>query len=119
MIARPTKDLQRVIEDRTLGGEMTRRDLLHSIGGGFGTVALARMLAAETNPLAPKSPHFGAKAKHVIFLFMNGGWSQVDTFDPKPELTRRDGDPMPGPKIKTDRASGNLMKSPFTFRKYG
>jgi hypothetical protein len=55
----------------------------------------------------------------VIFLFMNGGWSQVDTFDPKPALDKHHGEPMPGPKIKTDRASGSLMRSPFAFRRYG
>jgi hypothetical protein len=69
--------------------------------------------------MAVKAPHFPAKAKHVIFLFMNGGMSQVDTFDPKPELTRQNGKPLPGPKVKTDSATGNLMASPFTFRKCG
>jgi hypothetical protein len=91
------------------------------MGGGFGSLALADLLAAEapTDPLAPKPPHFPARAKHVIFLFLNGGLSQVDTFDPKPALAKNDGQPMPGPKVKTDRASGNLMRSPFEFRKCG
>jgi hypothetical protein len=57
--------------------------------------------------------------RRVIYLFMNGGLSQVDTFDPKPVLDKRHGEPLPGPKIKTDRASGNLMRSPFKFRKCG
>jgi hypothetical protein len=100
---------------------MHRRDALRIMGAGFGMVGLADLLHAEARrgPLDVKHPHFPAKAKHVIFLFLNGGVSQVDTFDPKPELTKHDGEPMPGPKIKTDRASGNLMRSPFQFRKCG
>src|SRR5262245_46007540 len=100
---------------------MNRRDALKTLGSGFGMLGLAGLIHGQTtrNPLAPKQPHFPAKAKHVIFLFLNGGISQVDTFDPKPMLTKHDGEPMPGPKIKTDRASGNLMRSPFTFKKYG
>ncbi len=99
---------------------MTRRDALRWMGTGFGSVALSDLLAKEAaDPLSPKAPHFPGKAKHVIFLFLNGGLSQVDTFDPKPVLARRDGQPMHGPKIKTDRASGNLMRSPFQFRKCG
>lgn len=72
-----------------------------------------------SSPLAVKSPHFPAKAKHVIFLFLNGGPSQVDTFDPKPMLTKMHGQPMPTPNLKTERKTGNLLKSPFTFQKYG
>ena len=95
---------------------MTRRDALRMMGAGFGSVGLAHTLAGAT---AGRQPHFAPRAKRVIFLFLNGGLSQVDTFDPKPELQKRDGEPMPGPKIKTDRAAGNLMRSPFTFRKCG
>src|SRR5437899_5167727 len=100
---------------------MTRRDALKFVGSGFGMVGLAGMLQGEGSggPLAPKPPHFPAKAKNVIFLFLNGGFSQVDTFDPKPMLDKHHGEPMPGPKIKTDRASGNLMRSPFQFKKCG
>ena len=101
---------------------MTRREMLRVMGAGFGTLGMVHTLAGSKpgfGPLATKAPHFPAQAKHVIFLFLNGGMSQVDTFDPKPELAKHDGEPMPGPKIKTDRASGNLMKSPFSFRKYG
>ncbi len=96
---------------------MTRRDLLKTMGVGFGSVGLANTLAGAT--VSPQGPHFAPKAKNVIFLYLNGGLSQVDTFDPKPELQKRDGEPMPGPKIKTDRAAGSLMKSPFAFRKCG
>src|SRR5437867_5599928 len=100
---------------------MTRRDALKFVGSGFGMVGLAGVLQGEGSggPLAPKPPHFPAKAKNIIFLFLNGGISQVDTFDPKPMLTKHDGEPMPGPKIKTDRASGNLMRSPYSFKKCG
>jgi len=100
---------------------MNRRELLRTMGAGFGALGLIDTLGAnETeNPLAPKNPHFAPRAKRVIFLFLNGGLSQVDTFDPKPELTRRDGEPLPGPRIQTDRAAGHLMRSPWTFRKHG
>src|SRR5258708_23831396 len=74
---------------------MTRRDLLSNTGRGFGMVALSGLLeAATTNLLAPKAPHSAAKAKSVIYLFMHGGASHVDTFDPKPQLTRRTGQPL-------------------------
>jgi len=66
--------------------------MLVRTGRGFGAVALSGLLeAAETNPLAPRQPHAAAKAKSVIYLFMHGGVSHVDTFDPKPELTRNSG----------------------------
>lgn len=92
-----------------------RRQFLSNIGGGFGLAGLHGTLQAS----GAGQPHFTPKAKHVIFLFLNGGMSQVDTFDPKPALTKYDGQPMPGPKIRTDRASGTLMRSPWEFRRYG
>jgi hypothetical protein len=99
---------------------MNRRELLSMIGCGFGQLGLRNVLhAEEANPLAPKPPHFTPRAKRVIFLFLNGGVSQVDTFDPKPALAKYDGQPLPGPKIKTDRAAGHLMASPWNFKKYG
>lgn len=100
---------------------MNRREALQKMGAGFGTLGFINALHGEANtgPLAPKAPHFQPKAKRVIFLFLNGGMSHIDTFDPKPMLIRHDGEPMPGPKIQTDRASGNLMRSPFSFRKHG
>ena len=97
---------------------MTRREALSVMGAGFGTVGFAGA-ATGNQVLATQQPHFAPKAKHVIFLFLNGGMSQVDTFDPKPMLDKHDGEPKPGPKVKTDRAAGNLMKSPFKFRKCG
>jgi hypothetical protein len=95
----------------------TRRDALCALGGGFGAVGL--LTAATQGPLAPREGHFPAKAKRVIFLFLNGGLSQVDTFDPKPALDRFHGTPMAGGNPKTERTTGNLMRSPFTFKKYG
>ena len=78
-----------------------------------------RLYKARCRQTALRQPHFAPKAKHVIFLFLNGGMSQVDTFDPKPALTKYDGQPMPGPKIRTDRASGTLMRSPWEFKRHG
>ncbi len=108
---------------------LSRREMLHRSGTGLGVLALAGLLANETrgadalrspsanNPLAPKKPHFPAKAKHVIHLFMNGGPSQVDTFDPKPELTKRHGEKV---ALNTTRSkSGPLFKSSFKFSKQG
>lgn len=105
---------------------VNRRHFLQRAGAGFGGVALLDMLsrqgllAADTdsgNPLAPRTLHFPAKAKSIIWLFMEGAPSSVDMFDPKPELTRRDGQ-----KIQIDVFNGNpgpLMKSPFQFKQYG
>jgi len=75
-------------------------------------------MAAES-PLAPKSPQFPAKAKRVIHIFANGGPSHVDTFDPKPELARLNGKPLPMENLKTERKTGAAFQSPFKFRKYG
>lgn len=97
---------------------MTRRELLSTMGAGFGMVGL-QGLHAETNPLAVKAPHFTPKAKRVVYLFLNGGPSQVDTFDPKPMLDKYHGQPAPSGNLKTERKTGNLMRSPFTFRRCG
>ena len=85
-------------------------------------LGLSRLLAAGDspgNPLAPKAPHFPAKIKHVIHLFLNGGPSHVDSFDYKPMLARHDGKPYAQDNLKTERKTGNLMRSPFEFKKYG
>ena len=103
----------------------TRRQMLQISSAGFGQMALAGLLnantpAVNTNPLAPKAPHFAAKAKRVIFLFMHGGPSQVDTFDYKPLLERDHGKPLPFPKPRVFSApTGNLLKSPWKFQQYG
>jgi hypothetical protein len=93
---------------------MTRRELLKATTAGFGA---SIGLAAAT--LDPKTPHHPARAKHVIFLFLNGGPSQVDTFDPKPALEKYHGQPIPGDYPKAKQERGTLLRSPFAFRRYG
>ncbi|MBI5757416.1 MAG: DUF1501 domain-containing protein [Planctomycetales bacterium] len=73
----------------------------------------------SARPLAPKRPQFAAKAKQVVHLFMNGGPSHVDTFDPKPMLDKFHGKPVPSGNLRTERLTGGLMRSPFKFKKYG
>jgi hypothetical protein len=89
------------------------------MGAGFGMVGLQGLHAAVTNPLAVKPPHFTPKAKRVVYLFLNGGPSQVDTFDPKPMLDKYHGQPAPSGNLKTERKTGNLMRSPFRFDRCG
>jgi len=90
---------------------------------GMGSLALGSMLqsanASEANPLAVRKPHFAAKAKRVIHLFMNGGPSHVDTFDPKPSLEKYAGKLLPTDNPKTERKTGAAFPSPFKFQKYG
>lgn len=103
----------------------SRRDMLARCGMGFGGLALSQLLAENSafadadNPLLPRGSQFPAKAKRVIHLFMNGGPSQVDTFDPKPALKKYVGKTMPGGNLKTERPTGAAMPSPFRFRKHG
>ena len=101
----------------------TRRELLTRCGIGLGALALADLTTSETraagNPLLPKKPHFEPKAKHIIHLFMNGGPSHVDTFDPKPNLRDMAGKPLPGGNLRTERPTGNLFPCPYKFQKYG
>jgi hypothetical protein len=102
--------------------------MLLRLGGGFGAVGLASVLAGETalaatsgpaaNPLANRSGHFPARAKRVIFLFMNGGPSHVDTFDPKPQLAKYHGQ-LPPAHFKAVRKKGRLMQSPFKVNRCG
>jgi hypothetical protein len=73
----------------------------------------------KTDPLAPKKSHYPSKAKHVVHLFMNGGPSQVDTFDPKPMLDKYHGKPLPETNLRTERKTGAAMRSPFKFKKHG
>ncbi len=100
---------------------MTRRQLLRNMGNGFGSLALAQVAgnaAPTANPLAPRPTHFPAKAKRVVYLYLNGGPSQVDTFDPKPVLSKFDSKDVPD-SLKLDHAKGVLLGSPFEFRKHG
>ena len=116
------------------GAGVTRREAIARLGGGLGMVGLAAMLhepgavAAEVattggstgSPLTPKMTHFPARARRVIHLFMNGGPSQVDTFDPKPALEKYAGQDPPKELVNTmRRTKGKLMPSPFKFAKYG
>jgi hypothetical protein len=115
----------------------TRREFLWEVGGGFAGLALLDLLTRDgffTSPapareargggeylLAPKKPHFTAKAKHAVFLFMNGGPSHLDTFDPKPALAKFHNTPYRGdtPVGSNGRPIGRLMQTPFTFKKHG
>ena len=109
---------------------MDRRHWMRRCGMGFGGLALSGMLASEkrmfaeseSEPLASSGAlplHFPATAKHVIHVFLNGGVSQVDTFDPKPELTRRAGQILPFENLKTERKTGVALPSPFAFEQHG
>ncbi|MFQ3592331.1 MAG: DUF1501 domain-containing protein [Gemmataceae bacterium] len=103
----------------------TRRELLATSGMGFACLALPALLAdsarpadRSADPLAPRPPHFPAKAKRVIHLFMNGGPSHVDTFDPKPALDKYHGKPIPI-TLRTERKTGAAWRSPYTFTRHG
>ena len=101
---------------------MTRRHLIRRSSCGFGLMGLASLLAGEAaNPLAPKLSHFPAQAKKIIFLFMHGGPSHLDTFDPKPRLITDHGKPLPfkRPLTFAEGSTGNLLKSPWQFKQYG
>ena len=120
-----------MISRRTnLGWTITRRDALRTFANSFGMVALAGLFADEArageikadsgNPLAVKPPMFAAKAKRLIFLFMSGGPSHVDLFDPKTKLASENGKPLPFEMPKLVRTkTGNILQSPFKFKKYG
>src|SRR4051794_10466689 len=121
-----------------IGPALNRRDLLQRSSAGFGYLALLGMLADEAranaslnpqsairnpqsaDPLAPKPPPLPARAKRVIFVFLHGGPSQVDTFDQKPLLDRDHGKPLPFAKPRiVSSPTGNLLKSPWEFKRYG
>ena len=110
---------------------LSRREVLSRCGTGLGMIALAGVMADDAgassvahtpgkaiDPLAAKSPHFPAKAKHVVHFFMNGGPSHVDTFDPKPMLDKHHGQAVPN-SLRTERKTGAAMRSPYQFKKYG
>jgi hypothetical protein len=107
----------------------TRRELLARSACGFGQLALWGLLAEAArsealsdavHPLAPRAPHHTPRATSIIFLFMHGGVSHVDTFDPKPKLAELNGQPLPLPKPKFEFAdTGNLLASPWQFHRHG
>jgi len=98
---------------------LRRREFMGRGALGFGSLALSNLLQQEAGA-APQMPHFPGKAKNVIFLFMDGGVSQVDSFDPKPRLAKENGQK---PKFKVDKTvfdnNGNILKSPWEFKQYG
>jgi hypothetical protein len=114
-----------------LPNAMSRRDALTRCGVGMGFLGLTQLMgdagllapqvraADGLNPLAPKKPHFAAKAKRVIHIFANGGPSQVDTFDPKPALDKYAGKSLPSTNLRTERRTGAAFPSPFKFKPYG
>jgi hypothetical protein len=99
---------------------MTRREMLLRCSNGFGALALAALLREPAFGAPDRPPHHKAKARSVIFLYMDGGPSQVDTFDPKPRLDREHGEPI---KVKTHPTQfnnvGTVLRSPWKFRRYG
>ena len=106
----------------------SRRSFLQRAGLGLGSVALGtllheqtRAIAAPVNPLAARPPLFPAKAKRIVWLFMTGAPSQVDTWDYKPELQKRNGEVLPGSDPKTGffTTSGKILKSPFGWNQHG
>lgn len=109
---------------------LSRRELLCRCGMGFGALAFADLMGqagllsaapaeSSLNPLTPKKPPFPAKAKRIIHLFMNGGPSHVDTFDPKPKLAEYATKQLPFENLRTERKTGAAYPSPFKFQKYG
>ena len=112
---------------------LSRRDFLTRTGLGLGALSLQTLgepaattgtldgltSMASLSPLAPKPPHFVPKARRVVHFFLNGGPSQVDTFDPKPALAKYAGQPLPGEYLRTERKTGAALPSPFKFSRYG
>ena len=112
---------------------LSRRDFLTRTGLGLGALSLQTLgdpaaatgtldglsSLASLSPLAPKPPHFAPKARRVVHFFLNGGPSQVDTFDPKPALAKYAGQPLPGEYLRTERKTGAALPSPFKFSRYG
>jgi hypothetical protein len=94
----------------------TRRDFLRRSGMGLGMLGLGKLYASEGDLI--QTPHFAPKAKRIIHFFLNGGPSHVDTFDPKPMLSKHDGKPLPNTRM-TERKTGAAFGSPFKFQRYG
>ena len=103
-----------------MSSNLSRREWLCRSANGFGGLALLNMLARQGDAGAIRAPHFAPKAKAVIFLFMDGGPSQMDTFDPKPRLTRDNGQPLPfRPPTTVFNISDKIYGSPYQFKQYG
>src|SRR6266702_3727417 len=109
---------------------LTRRQMLRQMGTGLGLMGLATLLndsgllapaanAASANPLASKPPHFPPRARHIIHIYLNGGPSHVDTFDPKPALAKWGDKTIPSGNLTTERPTGTALPSPFKFQPFG
>ncbi|MCA9103235.1 MAG: DUF1501 domain-containing protein [Planctomycetales bacterium] len=110
---------------------LSRREMLRRSGTGMAMLGLASVLqdagfaptadaaGVSNNPMVVRAPHFPARAKHVIHIFLNGGSSHVDTFDPKPMLDKYAGKELPTKNLRTERKTGAAFASPFKFQKYG
>ena len=108
---------------------LSRREMLARAGGGFGLLALQDLLSSEAaatatdrsaHPFAVQAPHYPPRAKRCIFLYMPGGPSQIDLFDPKPRVSAKNGEPLPFEKPKLERTkTGNLLASPWKFSRHG
>src|SRR3954463_7671822 len=109
---------------------LTRRQMLRQMGTGLGMLGFASLLseagllvppadAASANPLAAKPPPFPARAKRIIHIYLNGGPSHVDTFDPKPALAKWSEKTIPTGNLTTERPLGTVLPSPFKFERYG
>src|SRR6266496_3369051 len=109
---------------------LTRRQMLKQMGTGLGMLGFAALLrdsglllpeaqAASINPLAPKPPPSPARAKRIIHIYLNGGPSHVDTFDPKPALSKWAEKTIPTGNLTTERPTGSALPSPFKFQHYG
>src|SRR6266446_3889868 len=97
---------------------LSRRDMLQRSAGGFGLLALSALLAEQSRADEPR-PHFAPRAKNVIFCFMDGGVSHVDSFDPKPELDRRDNQLFTDSRNPSAMGNRRWLKSPWAFRRRG
>ncbi len=103
---------------------LNRRDFLARVGMGMGLISAGALAQEESaslsvSPLNARAPHFAPKAKRIVHFFLNGGPSHVDTFDPKPALTKYAGQAMPSENLRTERKTGAAFPSPFKFEKYG
>src|SRR6516225_9903700 len=121
------------MDPRQAQWHLARREFLFGCANGIGTVALASLLASDgllaaekaDGPLAPRAPHFAPKAKRCIYIFMDGGPSQLDLFDPKPRLKQLDGQLIPQSLVKDlrfafiNKKTARIMASPRKFRRHG
>src|SRR6059058_5807328 len=97
----------------------TRRQMIQSLGGGFGLLALADLFALPAAAESPRGPHFRPRAKRIIHLFMNGGPFGPDLFDPKPAINQYAGQRPQAVDLRTENQTGGMMPVPFGFNRCG